>query len=74
MKLSYVAMCIDLNEIFLFLILLHENITAGKKLNLVCFTMLIHDHKMCMSVNDLILYSTRYIPVTTFNFFILLLY
>lgn len=27
---------------------------------------------MCMSVNDLILYSTRYIPVTTFIFFILL--
>lgn len=30
MKLSYVAMCTDLNEIFLFLILLHENIPAGK--------------------------------------------
>lgn len=30
MKLSYVAMCTDLNEIFLFLILLHENITAGR--------------------------------------------
>lgn len=29
--LSYIAMCIDLNEIFLFLVLLPENITAGKK-------------------------------------------
>lgn len=67
MKLSYVAMCIDLNEIFL--LFSYMRILQQEKLSLVCFTMLIHDHKTCMSVNDLILYSTRYIPVTTFFFF-----
>lgn len=51
-NLSYVAMCIDLNEMFLFLILLRENLTAGRKKKncFVCLTMLIHDHQMCMRV------------------------
>lgn len=58
-KLSYVAMCIDLNEIFLFLILLHENITAGR----IKFSLLHHVNTWSQNVHEcywLILYSTRY--------------
>lgn len=65
-KLSYVAMCIDLNEIFLFLILLHENITAGR----IKFSLLHHVNtwsQMCMSVIDLSC-TVLGIPVTTFFF------
>lgn len=44
-------------------------ILQQEKLSLVCFTMLIHDHKMCMSVIDLSC-TVLGIPVTTFFFFL----
>lgn len=64
-KLSYVAMCIDLNEIFL--LFSYMRILQQEELSLVCFTMLIHDHKTCMSVIDLSC-TVLGIPVTTFFF------
>ena len=64
-KLSYVAMCINLNEIFL--LFSYMRILQQEELSLVCFTMLIHDHKMCMSVIDLSC-TVLGIPVTTFFF------
>lgn len=45
-------------------------ILQQEELSLVCFTMLIHDHKMCMSVIDLSC-TVLGIPVTTFFFFFL---
>lgn len=42
-------------------------ILQQEELSLVCFTMLIHDHKMCMSVIDLSC-TVLGIPVTTFFF------
>lgn len=45
----------------------YMRILQQEELSLVCFTMLIHDHKMCMSVIDLSC-TVLGIPVTTFFF------
>lgn len=56
--LSYVAMCIDLNEIILLLILLHENIQQDLKTKTkFCFTMLIRDHKCACLLNAIVQYT-----------------